>query len=142
MIYVTSLILNRFIGVKYLYVSLTILLLLICFCADAQLKDTIQTTSKNNIFQFTVKAFTKKKKDTTTNLNKQELLTTKSEAAFKQYEGKIIRNIVVNRFHFEKTFTDTSQTINYFGTRILNSLHNTTKEWVIRNNIFFKRTRR
>jgi hypothetical protein len=126
--------------VKHIFQSLTIilLLLLICTCADAQLKDTIQTTSKNNIFRFALKFVKKKHTDTTSKLNQQELLTTKSEAAFKAYEGKIIRNIVVNRFTFEKSFTDTSKTINYFGTKVLNSLHNNTKEWAIRDNLFFK----
>jgi hypothetical protein len=123
--------------VKYLFkFSTTILLLLICFCAGAQLKDTIQTTSKNNIFDYAMRALTKKHSDTAH--NRQELLTTKSEAAFKAYEGKIIRNIIINEFKFEKSFTDTSKTINYFGTRLLNSLHNTTKEWVIRDNLFIK----
>lgn len=79
-----------------------------------------------------------KKKHADTATNSQEVLTTKSETAFKAYEGKIIRNIVVNKYKFEKTFTDTSKTINYFGTRILNSLHNTTKEWAIRDNLFIK----
>src|SRR5262249_24996144 len=70
--------------------------------------------------------------------NDQGLLTTKSEDAFKPYEGKIIRHIVINQYKFEKTFTDTSKSINYFGTRILNSLHNNTKEWAIRDNLFIK----
>jgi len=113
-----------------------ILLLLICFCADAQEADTIQTTSKNNIFGYAMGFLKKKNKDTIP--NQQEVLTTKSEQAFKKYEGKIIRNIVVNRFKFEKTFTDTSQSINYFGTRLLNTFHNNTKEWVIRNNLFIR----
>jgi hypothetical protein len=127
--------------VKYRYKFLTtiILLLLICFCAGAQVKDTIQTTSKNNVFHYAMKFLKKKNKDTTSKANQQQVLTTKSESAFKEYEGKIIRNIVVNEFKFEKTLTDTSKTINYFGTRVLNSLHNTTKEWAIRDNLFIKK---
>lgn len=39
---------------------------------------------------------------------------------------------------FEKTFTDTSKTINYYGTRILNALHTDTYDWVIRDNLFIK----
>ncbi|WP_245751368.1 BamA/TamA family outer membrane protein [Parafilimonas terrae] len=119
---------------------LIICMLLVCFCAGAQDKDTIQTTSKNNIFSHALKLIKRKHKDTSTitRLNRQELLTTKSEAEFKQYEGKIIRNIIINRFKFEKTFADTSKSIDYFGTRLLNSLHNNTKEWAIRDNLFFK----
>lgn len=118
----------------------TCLLLLTGFCAGAQVKDTIQTTPKNNIFHYAMKFLKRKNKDTSTitKTNQQEILTTKSEAAFKPYEGKIIRNIVISQFKFERTFTDTSKTINYFGTRLLNSLHNTTKEWAIRDNLFIK----
>jgi hypothetical protein len=123
--------------VKYSFkLPVTILLLLVCLCIKAQKPDTIQTTSKNNVFGYAMGFIKKKNKDTIP--NRQQVLTTKSEAAFKTYEGKIIRNIVVNRFKFEKTFTDTSQTINYFGTRLLNTFHNNTKDWVIRNNLFIK----
>ena len=58
--------------------------------------------------------------------------------AFKPYEGKIIRHIVINQYKFERTFADTADRINYFGTRILNALHNTTKEWAIRQDLFIK----
>ncbi|MEP6465244.1 MAG: hypothetical protein ABJB05_03015 [Parafilimonas sp.] len=78
------------------------------------------------------------KRNTSDTINQQGLLTTKSETAFKPYEGKIIRHIIINQYKFEKTFSDTSKSINYFGTRILNSLHNTTKEWAIRQNLFIK----
>ncbi|MBV9962404.1 MAG: hypothetical protein JO072_09170 [Parafilimonas sp.] len=79
-----------------------------------------------------------KKKNTFDTLNQQGLLTTRSELAFKPYEGKIIRHIIINQYKFERTFTDTANRINYFGTRILNSLHNTTKEWAIRQDLFIK----
>lgn len=126
---------------KYVFKLLfTISLLLVFFCARAQLKDTIRTTDNNNIFGYAMKFLKKKNKDTSTltKLDRQEILTTKSEIAFKAYEGKIIRNIIVNKYRFEKTFNDTSKTINYFGTRLLNTLHNTTKEWAIRHNLFIK----
>ena len=125
----------------FLKLSFLFILLLYCFCAGAQVKDTIKTTSKNNnIFGYALKFVKKKHRDTSTitKLNRQELLTTKTEAAFKAYEGKIIRNIIINKYKFEKTFSDTSKSINYFGTKVLNSLHNNTKEWAIRDNLYFK----
>ena len=57
---------------------------------------------------------------------------------YQPYAGKIIRNIEVRQFGFEKSFSDTATRIKYFGTRILNSLHNNSKSWVIRNNLFIK----
>ncbi|MEO8712067.1 MAG: hypothetical protein ABI405_08095 [Parafilimonas sp.] len=111
------------------------MLLLFCFCADSQQNDTDSTPSKNNIFNYAMRFLKKNSSDT---INQQGLLTTKSETEFKPYEGKIIRHIILNQYKFEKTFNDTASTINYFGTKILNSLHNTTKEWVIRNDLFIK----
>ena len=68
----------------------------------------------------------------------EDLLTTKSEQAFLPYQGKIIRNIIINQYHFEKTFSDTAKSINYFGTRVLNHLHRDTRYWAIRDNLFLK----
>ena len=63
--------------------------------------------------------------------------TIRNENTFKPYEGKIIRNIYTHCFGFDKTITDSSG-IKYFGTRILNSLHRNSREWVIRQNIYIK----
>ena len=103
--------------------------------ADCQQKDTIHNTPRTNIFHYAMRFL---KRNTSDTINQQGLLTTKSETAFKPFEGKIIRHIIINQYKFEKTFTDTSNSINYFGTRILNSLHNTTKEWAIAQNLFIK----
>jgi len=67
-----------------------------------------------------------------------EVLIEKSEDRFHAYEGRTIRYIFIQRYGFERTFTDTSNRITYFGTRILNSLHTDTKEFVIRQNLFMK----
>jgi len=63
---------------------------------------------------------------------------TKAESPFKEYEGKIIRHIIVRGYGFEQTFTDTSKRLQYFGTRLLNNLHHKTRDWVIRNSLFIK----
>lgn len=68
----------------------------------------------------------------------QVILNTRAETPFIPYEGKIIRHIYIRQFGFEKNFTDTSHRIRYFGTRVLNSLHKNTKQWVIRNNLFVR----
>ena len=67
-----------------------------------------------------------------------EVLNTKSEDAFLPYDGKVIRNIVVNHVGFEKTITDTTANIQSSMARIGNALHVNSKEWVIRDHIFFK----
>ncbi|WP_139188079.1 BamA/TamA family outer membrane protein [Arachidicoccus rhizosphaerae] len=58
------------------------------------------------------------------------------ENYYQPYAGKVIRHIEVRQFGFEKSFSDTATKIRYFGTNLLNSLHNNSKSWVIRNNLF------
>ncbi len=121
---------------KYIFKLSTITcLLFICFHTSAQLKDTINEPKRNNIFHYALKFIKRNSADTNT---QQGLLTTKSEEAFRPYEGKVIRHIFINRFGFEKTFTDTAQIINYSGTRLLNKLHKNTREWAIRDALFIK----
>jgi hypothetical protein len=61
-----------------------------------------------------------------------------SETPFLPYYGKIIRHIIINRYGFEKVFSDTSTQITYTGTRLLNLLHTDSREWVIRDNLFIR----
>jgi len=99
----------------------------------AQKTDTAITPKKNaNIFQLMTNAITVSHADSTPTIN------TLSEAPFLQYYGKIIRHITIRRFGFEKTFNDTSIQINYAGTKLLNVLHQDSREWVIRDNLFIK----
>jgi hypothetical protein len=67
-----------------------------------------------------------------------ESLNSLSETPFLPYYGKIVRHIIINRFGFEKTFSDTTTQINYPGTKLLNIFHQDSKEWVIRDNLFIK----
>lgn len=66
----------------------------------------------------------------------------KSESGFRQFQGKIIRKIIVNHIGFERNINDTTKyrVVNTV-TRVANSLHTDTKEQVIRNNLFFKANR-
>jgi hypothetical protein len=122
--------------VKYILRTPLLILLLLGFVyVDGQQKDTAATPPKTNIFHYAMRFL---KKNTSDTINQEGLLTTRSELAFKPYEGKIIRHIIINQYKFERTFADTANRINYFGTRILNSLHNTTKEWAIRQDLFIK----
>ncbi len=121
---------------KYILKLLTVTcLLFICFNTSAQLKDTLNEAKRNNIFHYALRFLKRNSADTNT---QQGLLTTKSEEAFTPYNGKIIRHILINRYGFEKTFTDTAKVINYSGTRLLNKLHKNTREWAIRDALFIK----
>ncbi|HMG88916.1 MAG TPA: hypothetical protein VK589_02615, partial [Chryseolinea sp.] len=67
-----------------------------------------------------------------------EVPNTKSEEAFLPYDGKIIRKIIVNHIGFEKVMTDTATDIRSRMAKIGNALHVNSKEWVIRDHIFFQ----
>jgi hypothetical protein len=66
------------------------------------------------------------------------VITIKSEDAFLPYEGKIIRHIIVNRIGFDRTVQDTTRRFRSSVARLANRLHNDTKEWVVRENIFLR----
>ncbi len=89
----------------------------------------------HNIFQDALNSI--KRGPSNDTADPQDILIAKSEQSFSRYQGKIIRNIEIRHFGFERTFTDTSNRINYIGTKILNTLHTDTREWVIRQNLFF-----
>ena len=66
------------------------------------------------------------------------LINIKSELPFLPYEGKIIRKIIINRIGFERVIPDTSRWIKTTAAKVANRLHNDTKTWVIRNNLFIR----
>jgi hypothetical protein len=68
----------------------------------------------------------------------ENFLNIRSEAAFLPFDGKIIRQILINHIDFEKSITDTTRDIRTRLVRLGNTLHNTSKEWVIRDHVFFK----
>lgn len=68
----------------------------------------------------------------------ESVINIKSEVAFLPFEGKIIRQVLINHIDFEKSITDTSRNIKNTLVRIGNALHTTSKEWVIRDHVFFK----
>ena len=122
-------------------------LILLAFSAVGQINiDTIKADSAklssakkkwiNNIFKDLVTSVSKKPEDT---IDVSNILLSKSEMSFQRYEGKVIRNIEIREFGFERTFKDTSSRISYYGTKILNALHVDTKEWVIRQNLFIRK---
>ncbi len=64
-------------------------------------------------------------------------INTRAEDPFLPYEGKIIRKIRVNHIGFDKTITDTTRTIKNFAAKAANALHKNSKEWMIRQHLFF-----
>jgi hypothetical protein len=62
----------------------------------------------------------------------------KSEASFLPFEGKIIRAILIERIGFERTVQDTTRSFKTFFAKTGNRLHATSREWLIRDNLFIR----
>ncbi len=67
-----------------------------------------------------------------------ELLNARAEDMFKPFEGKIIRRVQYMNLGFERSFSDTTSRISNLSTRLGDALHQNTKDWVIRQNLFLK----
>ena len=61
----------------------------------------------------------------------------RNDLSFVPYEGKIIRNIAIQRLDFGTLITDTAHNFKNSFTNAANALHHKSREYVIRNNLFF-----
>ncbi|MFT3933835.1 MAG: hypothetical protein QM726_09495 [Chitinophagaceae bacterium] len=62
----------------------------------------------------------------------------RNDLSFKPYQGKIIRNIAIQRLDFGTQITDTAHNFKNTFTNLANDFHHKSREFVIRNNLFFK----
>lgn len=74
----------------------------------------------------------------TVSSNSDTVFNQKSEDPFLPYAGKIIRNIYVKQIGFERSFYDGHSKVRKTIVNIGNKLHSTTKEKVIRDNLFIR----
>ena len=100
-------------------------------------KSIAQKDTANQEKTFLGKVIENLKKDSAEIDYSDELKT--SEAAFKPYEGLVIRNIIIERIPFGVSIGDTSRRLINSLTKLANSLHHLTKEKVVRKNLFFKK---
>jgi hypothetical protein len=66
----------------------------------------------------------------------KELL--RNDEPFQRYRGRVIRHIYIGNLDFGVSIKDTSQKLNNGLTRLANNFHRKSREYVIRNNLFFK----
>ncbi len=110
--------------------------------AFAQKTDTAQTDTtragriihdikESKLSQTIMKSITRKQPS-------DPLEAVKSEAAFMPYEGKVIRQIIIRHMDFQRTVYDTTKNIRNTLTRLGDKLHSTSKDWVIRDNLFIR----
>lgn len=91
----------------------------------------IQDIKESKLSRELMKSITRKKQS-------NPVAAVKSEEAFLPYEGKIIRDIIIRHIDFQRTVYDTTKNIKNSITRLGNALHSTSKDWVIRDNLFIR----
>lgn len=106
------------------------LILLLTHSISAQIDTAGSKILNNSISKQVIKNISKKPQDST-------LIAVKSEDAFMPHSGKIIRHITVRHIGFEKTMYN-DRTIKSRVINVANSLHSTTRESVIRDNLFIR----
>jgi hypothetical protein len=95
-----------------------------------QLKKVINNIKDSKVTKRVEEAITRKVQEDNT-------AAVKSEELFMPYSGKVIRKITINRITFEMNVNDTSRSLQNSITRIGNALHSNSKEWMIRDLLFF-----
>ncbi|HUR11656.1 MAG TPA: hypothetical protein VM012_09830 [Flavitalea sp.] len=68
----------------------------------------------------------------------------RNDRIFQRYGGRVIRNITIERRDFGSPIikTDSSKAVKNKLTNLANNLHRKSREWVIRNNLFFREGQR
>jgi len=111
------------------------LLILVYATSFAQEK---QDTTKNVIQSIQDSKLSKKIMESITRSPSDTLFNQKSEDAFIPFTGKTVRKIIIKHIGFDKTIYDTTRSIRNTITKIGNTLHTNSKEWVIRDNLFIR----
>ncbi|MEP7374015.1 MAG: hypothetical protein ABI675_11535 [Chitinophagaceae bacterium] len=94
--------------------------------------DSMLLRQKGIIGQLAKNLVTDTLKETNSSLQRNDL-------PFQKYSGKVIRNITIQTLEFGVPITDTSQRTTVKLKRLANKLHHDTREYVIRNNLFFSK---
>jgi hypothetical protein len=124
---------------------LTALLCCIAICSRALAQQTDSSACKapearstwmHNIFQQAWNSIQRSPEDTCGGDPEFEVLNARSEDMFKPFAGKYIRHIRLMNLGFERDFRDTTSRVRNFSTRLAQTLHVNTKDWVIRQNLF------
>ncbi|MEJ7645212.1 MAG: hypothetical protein WKF87_11495 [Chryseolinea sp.] len=118
------------------------LLVLLCgllhFAAFAQDPEVEEDTTRNfvdvvkdsRVSKELLRAITRKPRE-------EGVFILKSEEIYRPFDGKLIRNIIINHIGFDKSITDTTRNLKNTSVKIANALHKNTKEWVIRDHLLF-----
>lgn len=106
--------------------------------AKAEIKDSTENVASDSFFLLRSKGLLRRLArsiitDTTTDPNLVRI-----DQLYRRYTGRIIRNIEIRSVDFGVAINDTTRSIKNTLTRWAGALHHTTREQVIRKNLFFK----
>ena len=121
------------------------------FCVSAHLfaqqdstrhqADTIKHQSAANDSFFLLKSkglLGRLAKSITTDTASHDANVQRIDKLYEKYKGRTIRHIEIRRVDFGVPINDTSRSFKNMLTRAADVLHHTTREYIIRNNLFFK----
>ncbi len=117
---------------------LTCIFYLLQIHANAQsdsipVKETDSLKTKGRFFNMVMKNI----RTDTTAVKKANALT-RNDLPYKQYEGRIIKSIVIKVLPFGTSISDTTKKVVTTLTRLANTIHHKTRTAVIKNNLFFR----
>lgn len=105
---------------------------------SAQEPDTTDIPRNDSFFLFKKKGLLGKlARSITTDTVKDDNLV-RIDYLYRHYRGRVIRNVEIRRVDFGVPINDTSQSFKNKLTRLADDLHRTTREYVIRKNLFFR----
>lgn len=105
---------------------------------DTLILDSVKLAPKYKFLNKVIRGAIVSIKRTPADTTQQKAMNAKADKAYKRYEGRYVRNIVVKQLRFDQFVTDDEERIIVFGTKLLNSLHADTRDWVIRDNVFLR----
>lgn len=115
-----------------------LLLLFVCtgaYCSRAQTQENKPEKKRTLVGNIIYGIGTSFGKDTT---GRRESITVPNTEALLPYEGRIIRSISTDQLGFEQSISESAGNFIYFGTRMLNAVHATSRDQTILRNIYLK----
>ena len=115
----------------------------VCPCRAQQYNRWTDTTGRshlrkklNNIFEQSWNSIHRNPKNPNDTTPNDLVLHARAEDAFMPYKGRQIRFIYISKLGFERSLADTSHRKQSLADHLATDLHYTTRDWVIRNNLF------
>ena len=122
----------------YIYALGVGLILILCAQPAYAQEDTSDVPKNDSFFLLKKKGILGKLARSITTDTVEDDNLVRIDYLYRHYRGRVIRNIEIRRVDFGVPINDTSQSFKNKLTRLADAVHHTTREYVIRKNLFFK----